>query len=536
MQPAPRIDTWYDGSWKDHTIVLPDQDDDDEWQLPPKGLIEFTFASLLSSENTCEMSLSEMEWLYKELSTPGKTERDRIGAIRAFCEGDSFLRFDQVQEMLDMMPEDSRSLERCELVKQCFSRLTEAERAMEMLQLLTINERKLVEKKLGLQAITFTKNNATGKYRLDLSKKPERDVCFRLLQINNSQQELLQSMDAYYATRKGGVRPLVERTWRNATFDNEPHIFSSSWAVPQKGFLEVDFVQIIKPMSDVNLTTGEEFEELKRKLKSQTDAEKLVSIKDWLNKKVVQCQLVEDLLTMFKRDKERVDLLVIAYARVLDWHGYSSLLSLISLAEYDLLVKKIGFVNLFDEVMAVAYYELDLGLPEHRWVAQELVHLAMEEPGENMVECQYNGMDFPLPVGWGVEVPKKGAFAFYYCREQQVIEKVLINGSYDSDVYPYALHGEVPDMHRTSYGVWYLTDFLQHGMPQPAGCLWVRQARQRRIKSKMLKSAKNAKEMFGLLDADGNVFVLLCLCLCLYVRRCGCWVGCCGCMCRIHGC
>jgi hypothetical protein len=106
--------------------------------------------------------------------------------------------------------------------------------------------------------------------------------------------------------------------------------------------------------------------------------------------------------------------------------------------------------------MAVGYHEFDLAIPEQRWAAQELVHLAMIEPGENMVDTQYNGVDFPLPVGWGVEVPKKGQFSFYYCREQEVIEKVLKYGSYDGSDYPYNVDGEIPVLHRSHYGIWYL--------------------------------------------------------------------------------
>lgn len=40
-------------------------------------------------------------------------------------------------------------------------------------------------------------------------------------------------------------------------------------------------------------------------------------------------------------------------------------------------------------------------------------------------------------------------------------------------------------------------------MPQPAGVEWVRHARMRRIKMKMLNSASKASEMFSLLDNDG---------------------------------
>lgn len=54
------------------------------------------------------------------------------------------------------------------------------------------------------------------------------------------------------------------------------------------------------------------------------------------------------------------------------------------------------------QVMAVGYHEFDLAVTEERFVAQELVHLAMVEPGENMVDCQYNGVDFPLPVSFAM--------------------------------------------------------------------------------------------------------------------------------------
>jgi hypothetical protein len=405
LQPLPRVDTYYDGTWKEYRIPLPDQDDEDAWEMPPTCLIEFAFASLLSSDNASEMSSNEVEWLLNELNAPGKTERDRIGAIKAFCEGDTYLRFDQVEGIISQLPEDSRSLERCELVKQCFSRLTEAERAVEMLELLTINERQAVEKKLGLAAITFTKNNATGRYVLDLSKKPERDICIRLCEINNSQtvsampppdrwhapcckapkcgvrcvacgwrldasalvrsgklaeqvrkQATVERIRASSNARKGGARAAIERTWRNALFEEEPQTFSSTWAVPRKGFLELDFVQITKPTSDHNLTTDDEFLVLLERLRRQSDDDKLVSVRDWLNRKVVLCEQVEDLLTLFKREQDRkslrVEIMVSAFARVLDWHGYTSLLSLISIAEFNLLVKRIGLVNLFDEVGA----------------------------------------------------------------------------------------------------------------------------------------------------------------------------------------
>lgn len=113
-------------------------------------------------------------------------------------------------------------------------------------------------------------------------------------------------------------------------------------------------MQITKPTSDNNLTTDEEFVALLVRLRKQTDDEKLGSIKDWLNRKVVLCEQVEEFLTLFRRDQKRlthrIEVMVAAFARVLDWHGYTSLLSLLSISEFNILVKRIGLVNLFDEV------------------------------------------------------------------------------------------------------------------------------------------------------------------------------------------
>ena len=226
--------------------------------------------------------------------------------------------------------------------------------------------------------------------------------------------------------------------------------------MPRKGFLELDFVQITKPTSQHNLSTDEEIERLLRKTRSETDDEKLMTIRDWLNRKVVLCKQVEWMLLALKRDKSRIELLVAVFARVLDWHGYGSLLSLINNYELAMVTQRIGMVNLFDEVMAVGFYELDLSNPEHRWVAQDIVHLASVEPGANLKESQKNGVDFYFPASWAQNIPTMGVHTFYYCRTQEVIEKVMRCGSYDSRDYPYAVDGEIPELHRTQYGVWFL--------------------------------------------------------------------------------
>ena len=47
--------------WKDHNIIIPDHDNEDEWVLSLTVVIEFTFASLLSSDNTSVIDSKEIE-------------------------------------------------------------------------------------------------------------------------------------------------------------------------------------------------------------------------------------------------------------------------------------------------------------------------------------------------------------------------------------------------------------------------------------------------------------------------------------------
>ena len=39
---------------------------------------------------------------------------------------------------------------------------------------------------------------------------------------------------------------------------------------------------------------------------------------------------------------------------------------------------------------------------------QELIHLAIDEPGDNFTESQYNGIDLAVPMQWAELLPDKG--------------------------------------------------------------------------------------------------------------------------------
>jgi len=50
----------------------------------------------------------------------------------------------------------------------------------------------------------------------------------------------------------------------------------------------------------------------------------------------------------------QVEVCVIGYARTLDWHGYKNVLMNLSIPQVKQLQHRIGYINLFDDVMAGA--------------------------------------------------------------------------------------------------------------------------------------------------------------------------------------
>lgn len=109
---------------------------------------------------------------------------------------------------------------------------------------------------------------------------------------------------------------------------------------------------------------------------------------------------------------------------------------------------------------------------------QELVHLAMVEPGENCVETQYNGVDLSIPAGWGKELPKRGLLSLYYCREQECIDKVDQDGSWNQSNPPHTVNGKVPPSYKCAPVPWPVSCFCfadgmlrmwPPGAPSPSG-------------------------------------------------------------------
>lgn len=118
------------------------------------------------------------------------------------------------------------------------------------------------------------------------------------------------------------------------------------------------------------------------------------------NEKCVYLKDACDIVSHIKDSRLRVEAAICLFRRVRDWHGLGhTLFKRLSRVERSEFLRRIGTHNLYDEICAVNYYELDLNNANDRFIMGQLTRLAVLEPGENMIDETYGGISFELPAG-----------------------------------------------------------------------------------------------------------------------------------------
>lgn len=296
-----------------------------------------------------------------------------------------------------------------------FHKLVDRDNA-KLLSYLTARERGEAERVIGRAALQFQKGNPTGFYRLQLAKAAEREVVLRLMEVKNSLRDWQGGVSEHFNRmgRRGGRRPELERVWRHCVLDGRRLDYSNAWRVPYQGTFEIDFVVPRRPDSVTSLAMpSAHFAELLMLMRDQTvpPEARLAALRRETNTSMFTCLQALCMLETLPRAWEdpayhRVELMVTLFARIVDWRAYKLLSSHLSPEERDLLGHRIGRVNLwYDEVISpLGFWRLDLSKPEDNFIAQEIVHLAVLEPGANMMAPALNGVDFDVPSSWLREV------------------------------------------------------------------------------------------------------------------------------------
>jgi len=484
------IADWHIVTNRGHRLPIAEYEDENGQLAPLEGIwakilnrrleqvsliVKFSYASLRKRANAADaLPIKAFLTLQEGLSSPMSNATHCLDLIDTVMGPDVFITIDQAKQLFDCvnLPTDLRYREllpvRSHILSKFYHKIVESGRNKELLEWCSDDVRKTLEKQLGAISFSFTPNNPTGFHKLDLSDMSQREIATRLTEIRNDTEQRMEQLKRFYGggKRAGGRRETaddnidLERAWRNSKFNGQPLQWSNDWALPHHGILEVDFVEVTKPDpndhkdGDLSAMDANKFGDFVASLKGmEDDAQRVHAIRQYSNVGFFYVRQLAQLLPLVESSNLKVEICVIGYARTLDWHGYKNLLMNLSIPQAKMLQHRVGYINLFDDLMAVDYYELDLSRSSHRWVMQELLHLAAVEPGNNVVECTLEGIDFDVPAGWLKDVPRRGTISFYYCREQRVIEQCFKRGSWECDMTPWFMREDGTEFGESSWSV-----------------------------------------------------------------------------------
>ena len=519
----------YEGKDDDGNVCRVVNPDESDWKIPSIGILRFKFASVrVRDEDNDALDETALVHLKEAFQDRKLHHKERMEVIDLYISNDTVIQFEKVVTLLEQLRWNMGDAELCQtrgaLVATCYHKISDSVRAPDSLDLLDAEARSVAEKILGVSSFSFTRKNPTGHYKLRLDESTEREICLRLIECRGEQSKRLSQLESYYKNRTGKRDP-IERVWRNCKFNKRQMDFDMSWKVPEKGVLEFDFVSLRKPGADEEPLSDEDFfaycqKELASFLKYEEEARFVAAVRRWSETTVFTCKQLRRLLRPLKTPLARVEIVVIGFSRTVDWHSYKFIQHELSVNEFKELRHRIGLVNLWDESCACDYYELDLADPEQRWICQEILHLGVIEPGENMGECMYDGVDFTITAAWLTDTPRRGLLQVYYNREAKIIRKIREKGAWDHDRSPFYKDGSVTNNNTVVFPA---TSYQWSGAPifmplwlkkfckdsdgmlhEPPDNGWIREHKLRRIVAKLKEKFPTAKAAMKKLDRDGG--------------------------------
>jgi hypothetical protein len=412
-----------------------------------------------------EIDFVKMVYLSTEFSMEHK-----VHFVSFLLGGSNVFRLEQLKELIFLIKPGYR----IDAVKLALTHCFENDCSEQILSWLSRSEQQKVQALVSEELLLFSPNNPTGHYRLLLSNRFDRDICFKLLAIRNEIMDSFKRDHSYQS-----FRHKIEKVTLNVKLEGMPFTLTSEWNVPSNGTLELDFVYCLPP--DPSLFPVIDDDSILGFTLAPESAQRkqIKCLRPLTNQYLFTCTQAMRILQYFRDDTMKVECLVILFSRVIDYPGFLRLVKALDGPKQSMLRKRLGSHNIYHDCNAVGFHELDLSDPQQRFVCARLVDLAVVEPGENMCGCRFNEIDFDVPSSWLEEVPSKGIFSVFYCRSAQVIKKIF------SKIPIQCIPANL--------------DLLS-----PPGTEWVAQAKRTRIKLKLSLAFTNVEDAFSRMDEDGG--------------------------------
>ncbi len=444
---------------EDHNVILP----------PDINTVTMTIQNTFQTPTDDALVTSWEMHFVKSICASSELEQ-KMRFISFLLGGSNLFRLEQLKELIFLLKPGYR----VEAVKLALTHCWESDGSQQIMSWLSSSEQKKVQTQVSEELLHFTPNNPTNHYRLILSNRFDRDICFKLLATRNDILDVLKHDKSYQNSRHR-----LEKVAFNVTLEGIPFTITPNWCVPMNGTLELDFVYCLNADPTSFPTIDDETVFGFTTAPDSAQRKQIKLLRSMSNQYLFTCTQAVRIMQYFRDDALKVESLVILFSRIVDYPGFQRLVKSLDWPKLSSLRKRIGSHNLFNDLNAVGFHELDLSDPQQRFVCGRLVDLAVVEPGENMCGCRYNEIDFDVPSGWLEEIPQKGVFSVFYCRSAQVIKKIF--QKIPSECIPSNLE-----------------------LLSPPGTEWVAQAKKKRIKLKLSLAFTNVEDAFNKMDEDGG--------------------------------
>jgi len=474
--------------------------------FPKSGIVKFSFSEV-ASKPSCVAS-SEMTLLKKLIK---ESSLDVSSIIGMASKGNVTFKTSEAVNLIDSIQDRQ---DRVAAFLKVFSKLETAD-GIAVLTNQFPYECSAVLSQCSDAVLAFTQRNPTGRYKLRMNDELDRELMLGLALCASTQADKCRKERAKLRRPLESKLNPPEQNFLNLQQSGRKGNVLPKGSVPRQGTLVFDFVstqppnesepQVSPALLKAVLGVGAPprpnrvwhlWNVPRSESSGSLEIDRLPVAESELGTKRQQEHAVELLRVVsndfvFTLDQAifcvkrttipalQEELLIMFFARIVEYNCFGYLMQRVSRSVQEAVKTRLGKHTLFSVVTAVGYYELDLSLDADRFVASELVHLAVEEPGENMVDETFNGISFECPSAWCNRVPDKGLYTVFYCREKSTIEKIL-------DRVP---ERSIHCMYRPF---------------QPSGTGWVEYGKRRMILAKLSDRFHSPEECFAELDKDGG--------------------------------
>ena len=417
--------------------------------------------------------------------------------------------------------------ERVDFVARVLPILQARRRNLRILESLEEWERREVQERMCILPRNTCFDNLTGYYRFNLNLLTERDVCISLVaMVKTEMREAIICFRDEVSRHKevGGMRDRLDFVFQNPTLNGRALNLSEDetidFAVPFHGTFQADFVDIRKPASGSKSLTMREFLRFVSEIEvdSLPARQKMDRILQISSQTYFSCLEVMLLQRLFDGDDiaYRAEVAVCLFSRTIDWRAYDYVVKYAGRQQQQTVRQRLGHVNLFHDGMstAVGNWDLDLSMPDQRFILQELLYQSVKTPqsskclgsadraGRNMIDCEYNGSPYAIPKSWlDGRVPRDGRISFFYGRSKESNDKSISLGSrfYDfrSKTPPPCKETFPPNFTLPSVPA----DFV----PGDSSTVpWIMMEKIRLVKVAMQNYVDDVEDIFKALDVDGS--------------------------------